>query len=43
MERRAGINRPSAYKKRRRSNPITGLDRPEGSRRLRPPDFKTIA
>jgi hypothetical protein len=25
-----------------KSNPITGLDRPEGSRRLRLPDFKTI-
>jgi hypothetical protein len=24
------------------SNPITGLDSPEGSRRLRLPDFKTI-
>jgi hypothetical protein len=26
----------------RYSNPITGLDRPEGSKKLRLPDFKTI-
>jgi len=30
------------YKGKRLSNPSTGLDRHEGSRRLRLPDFKTV-